>query len=75
MMKATSRQVNGITVLDLSGRITLGEGSVVLRDCLWRPVNLLLDWLRFASPVDLVIPPPLVGVAVSCAEDGGSPLV
>lgn len=33
MMKATSRQVNGITVLDLSGRITLGEGSVVLRDC------------------------------------------
>jgi len=33
MMKATSRQVNGITILDLSGRITLGEGSVVLRDC------------------------------------------
>ncbi len=34
MMKATSRQVNGISVLDLSGRITLGEGSVVLRDCI-----------------------------------------
>jgi anti-sigma B factor antagonist len=31
-MKASSRQVDGITVLDLSGRITLGEGSVVLRD-------------------------------------------
>jgi anti-sigma B factor antagonist len=31
-MKASSRQVDGITVVDLSGRITLGEGSVVLRD-------------------------------------------
>jgi len=27
-----SRQVDGVTVLDLSGRITLGEGSVQLRD-------------------------------------------
>ena len=32
MMKASSRQVDGVTVVDLSGRITLGEGSVVLRD-------------------------------------------
>jgi len=31
-MKANSRQVNGVTVVDMSGRITLGEGSVVLRD-------------------------------------------
>jgi anti-sigma B factor antagonist len=31
-MKATNRQVNGITIVDLSGRITLGEGSVILRD-------------------------------------------
>ena len=31
-MKASSRRVDGITILDLSGRITLGEGSVVLRD-------------------------------------------
>jgi anti-sigma B factor antagonist len=31
-MKANSRQVDGITIVDLSGRITLGEGSVVLRD-------------------------------------------
>jgi anti-sigma B factor antagonist len=31
-MKVSNRQVNGITVLDLSGRITLGEGSVQLRD-------------------------------------------
>ena len=31
-MKASSRQVNGVAVVDMSGRITLGEGSVVLRD-------------------------------------------
>ena len=31
-MKATSRQVGGVTIVDLSGRITLGEGSVILRD-------------------------------------------
>ncbi len=31
-MKVTTRQVDGVTVLDLSGRITLGEGSVTIRD-------------------------------------------
>ena len=31
-MKSSTRQVNGITIVDLSGRITLGEGSVMLRD-------------------------------------------
>jgi anti-sigma B factor antagonist len=31
-MKANSRQIDGVTIVDLSGRITLGEGSVVLRD-------------------------------------------
>jgi anti-sigma B factor antagonist len=31
-MKASSRQVEGVTIVDLSGRITFGEGSVVLRD-------------------------------------------
>lgn len=31
-MNASSRQVNGITVVDMSGRITLGEGGVVLRE-------------------------------------------
>jgi anti-sigma B factor antagonist len=31
-MKASSRQVNGVAVVDMSGRITLGEGSVVLKD-------------------------------------------
>jgi anti-sigma B factor antagonist len=31
-MKVAIRQVDGVTILDLSGRITLGEGSIILRD-------------------------------------------
>jgi anti-sigma B factor antagonist len=33
-MKFKTRQVDGVTVLDLSGKITLGEGSVTLRDAI-----------------------------------------
>jgi anti-sigma B factor antagonist len=31
-LKAHSRQSGGITIVDLTGRITLGEGGVVLRE-------------------------------------------
>lgn len=31
-MKVSHREVDGVAILDLSGRITLGEGSVQLRD-------------------------------------------
>ncbi len=31
-LKTTTRQVDGVTIVDCSGRITLGEGSVVLRE-------------------------------------------
>lgn len=31
-MKATTRQVKDVTIVDLSGQIKLGEGSSVLRD-------------------------------------------
>ncbi len=31
-MKANTRQIDGVMIVDLSGRITLGEGSVILRD-------------------------------------------
>lgn len=34
-----SREVDGVTVLDLSGRITLGEGSVILRDAVRELLN------------------------------------
>ena len=30
--KATARETSGVTVVDLSGRITLGEGSAMLRE-------------------------------------------
>ena len=44
----SSREVDGVTVLDLSGRITLGEGSVQLRDAIRDLIgkgqrNILLD--------------------------------
>jgi len=31
-LKFKTRQVDGVTILDLTGRITLGEGSVTLRE-------------------------------------------
>ena len=31
-MKATTRQVEGVTIVDVSGQIKLGEGSSILRD-------------------------------------------
>ncbi len=33
-LKATARESGGVTVIDLSGRITLGEGSALLRETL-----------------------------------------
>lgn len=33
-LSIASREVDGVTILDLSGRITLGEGSVQLRDAI-----------------------------------------
>ncbi len=33
-LSIATRQLDGVTILDLSGRITLGEGSVVLRDAI-----------------------------------------
>jgi anti-sigma B factor antagonist len=31
-LKTSTRQVDGVTIVDLSGRITLGEASVAVRD-------------------------------------------
>jgi len=33
-LKLNTRQVNDVTVIDVSGRITLGEGSSVIRDAM-----------------------------------------
>jgi anti-sigma B factor antagonist len=37
--KITIRQANGITVLDVNGRITLGDGGVTLRDAIQNALN------------------------------------
>ena len=31
-MKLATREVSGVTIVDLSGKITLGEGGVTLRE-------------------------------------------
>jgi anti-sigma B factor antagonist len=33
-LSISTRQLDGVTILDLSGKITLGEGSVQLRDAI-----------------------------------------
>lgn len=38
-MSVHTRQVDGVTILDLSGRIVLGEGSVQLRNAIKELVN------------------------------------
>jgi anti-sigma B factor antagonist len=38
-LKTSTRQINGVSVVDLSGRITLGEASVAVRDV----INDLMD--------------------------------
>ena len=38
-LKATSREIGGVTVIDLDGRITLGDGSALLRDLIREKVN------------------------------------
>jgi len=38
-LKATSREIGGVTVIDLDGRITLGDESALLRDLIREKVN------------------------------------
>lgn len=38
-IKASTRDVDSVTVVDLSGRITLGEGSTVLRETVRELLN------------------------------------
>ena len=37
--KVNIRHTNGLTILDVSGRITLGEGGVTLRDAVQEALN------------------------------------
>ena len=38
-MNVTSREQNGVTILDLKGKITIGVGDVALRDAVQEAVN------------------------------------
>src|ERR1700682_4193537 len=38
-LKASTREFNGVTVIDLDGRITLGDGSALLRDLIRENLN------------------------------------
>ena len=38
-LKASTREVGGVTVIDLDGRITLGDGSALLRDLIRENLN------------------------------------
>jgi anti-sigma B factor antagonist len=47
-LKASIREIDGVTVIDLDGRITLGDGSALLRDLIHENLDhghkkLLLD--------------------------------
>ena len=44
-MKIQSRETMGVTILDVSGRITMGEGSVVLRDVVRNEIALGKQWI------------------------------
>lgn len=39
-MTVQLREINGVTILDVAGRITLGEGSVILREKVREQLNL-----------------------------------
>jgi anti-sigma B factor antagonist len=74
-MKVSTRQIDGVTILDLSGRITLGEGSVTLRDAVRDLVakgdkNILLN-LGDVSYIDSSGIGELVSAFTSVKNSGG----
>jgi anti-sigma B factor antagonist len=74
-IKVSTRQVDGVTILDLSGRITLGEGSVVLRDAIRDLIakgdkNILLN-LGDVSYIDSSGIGELVSAFTSVKNNGG----
>ena len=74
-MKIGTRQVNGITVIDISGRITLGEGDVLVRDMIGNLLakgqkRLLLN-LAEVSYIDSSGIGALVGAYTATRKQGG----
>lgn len=74
-MKIGTRQVSGISVIDISGRITLGEGDVLLRDTIDNLLakghkKLLLN-LAEVGYIDSSGIGALVGVYTAARKQGG----
>lgn len=74
-MKASERQVGNVTIIDLSGRITLGEESAVLRNLVRDAVtrghkNILLN-LADVSYIDSAGIGQLVSCFTSLRNQGG----
>ena len=74
-MKASERQVSGIAIIDLSGKITLGEGGAVLRNMVRDAVtrghkNILLN-LGEVTYIDSAGIGELVGCFTSVRNQGG----
>jgi anti-sigma B factor antagonist len=74
-MKANSRQVNGVTVVDLSGNLTCDEGSQILHDTVQQlslqgSRNILLN-LSEVARVDTAGIGELVSALTSVRSSGG----
>ena len=75
-LSIASREVDGVTVLDLSGRITLGEGSVQLRDAIRDTISKgsksILVNLGDVNYIDSSGLGELVGAFTSCKNQGAA---
>jgi len=74
-MRASTRRVDGVTILDLSGRIILGEGSLVLhnqiRDLLAKSENKILLNLGEITYIDSSGIGELVSAFTTVRSQGG----
>src|SRR5438552_15655483 len=74
-MKIGTREVDGITVIDISGRITFGEGDILLRDTvdnlLAKTQTKLLLNLAEVNYIDSSGIGTLVGVYTAVRKQGG----
>lgn len=74
-MKANSRKVEGVNIIDLSGRITIGEGTMVLkevvRNLLQKPEKNILLNLAEVSYIDSSGIGELVSSFTTVGKQGG----
>lgn len=75
-LSASTRTVSGVTILDLDGRITLGDGTVVLRDAIKdlmaKGVKSLILNLGNVSYIDSAGLGELVGCRTTVTNSGGT---